>query len=54
MPGSIVKVYCKPGDEVKANEPLISIESMKMEYLIRAKTDVKIKSVHAGEAEFVQ
>lgn len=53
MPGSVVKIYCKPGDEIAANEPLISIESMKMEYLIRAKTDVKIKAIHTEEAEFV-
>lgn len=54
MPGSVVKIYCQPGDVIKANEPLISIESMKMEYLIRAKTDVKIKGIHTEEAEFVQ
>lgn len=54
MPGSVVKIYCKPGEIVKANEPLISIESMKMEYLIRATADVKIKTIHTEEAEFVQ
>jgi len=36
MPGIVAKIYCKVGQEVKKNEPLISIESMKMEYLIKA------------------
>jgi biotin carboxyl carrier protein len=39
---------------VKANDPLISVESMKMEFLIRATTDVKIKEVRVGEGKFVQ
>lgn len=54
MPGTVVKIYCKPGQEVKANEPLISVESMKMEFLIRATHDVKIKEVRVGEGKFVQ
>lgn len=54
MPGTVVKVYCKVGQEVKANEPLISVESMKMEFLIRATHDVKVKEIRVGEGKFVQ
>ena len=50
MPGTIVKVFCKPGQEVKANDPLISVESMKMEFLIRATHDVKIKEIRVKDA----
>jgi len=39
---------------VKANEPLISVESMKMEFLIRATHDVTIKEIRVEEAQFVQ
>jgi glutaconyl-CoA/methylmalonyl-CoA decarboxylase subunit gamma len=54
MPGTVVKIYCKVGQEVKANDPLISVESMKMEFLIRATHDVKIKEIRVKEAQFVE
>jgi biotin carboxyl carrier protein len=50
MPGTVVKVYCNVGQEVKTGEPLISVESMKMEFLIRATHDVKVKEVRVNEA----
>lgn len=53
MPGTVVKIYCQVGQEVKANEPLISVESMKMEFLIRATHDVKIKEIRVVESKFV-
>lgn len=42
MSGTIVKVFCKVGDKIKAGEPLISVESMKMEFLVKADRDVTI------------
>ncbi len=54
MPGTVVKIYCQIGQEVKANDPLISVESMKMEFLIRATHDVKIKEIRVKEAQFVE
>lgn len=45
MPGTVVKVYVEIGQEVKANDPLISVESMKMEFLIRATHDAKVESI---------
>jgi len=54
MPGTVVKVYCKVGQEVKANDPLISVESMKMEFLIRATHDVKVKEIRVKESQFVE
>lgn len=54
MPGTVVKIYCQVGQEVKANDPLISVESMKMEFLIRATHDVKIKEIRVKEAQFVE
>ena len=50
MPGTVVKVFCKVGQEVKAHEPLISVESMKMEFLIRATHDVKVKEIRVKDA----
>lgn len=54
MPGTVVKIYCKVGQEAKKNDPLISVESMKMEFLIRATHDVVVKEIRAQEAQFVQ
>lgn len=54
MPGKIVKVFAKPGTEVKAGEPLLIMEAMKMENEMRASQDVKIKTVHVKEGENVE
>ena len=45
MPGKIVKVMVKTGDEVKEGEPLLIMEAMKMENEMKAPADVKIKDV---------
>jgi biotin carboxyl carrier protein len=36
MPGRIVKVLVKPGDQVTARQPLVVVEAMKMENELRA------------------
>jgi pyruvate carboxylase len=53
MPGMIVTVSVKPGQRVKAGEPLVSIEAMKMESLIRAERDGVVKHVHVKSGETV-
>ncbi len=54
MPGTVVKVYCQIGQEIKKDEPLISVESMKMEFLIKATRDVKVKEIRSSAGKFVQ
>lgn len=49
MPGKIVKVFVKAGDQVKAGDPLLIMEAMKMENEMRADSDCKIKTVHVKE-----
>ena len=53
MPGTVVKIFCQVGQTVKINEPLISVESMKMEFLIRATHEVRIKEIRTEESRFV-
>lgn len=53
MPGTIVKIFCKVGDVIKKGKSLISVESMKMEFMIKATHDVKIKEIRAEENKFV-
>lgn len=54
MSGTVVKLFCKVGQIVKKDEPLISVEAMKMEFLVKATREVKIKEVRANEGKFVQ
>ncbi|RCS59959.1 pyruvate carboxylase [Parvibium lacunae] len=46
MPGMVVTVAVKPGQKVAKGDPLVSIEAMKMETMIRAEQDGEIKAVH--------
>lgn len=54
MPGIVAKVYVKPGDKVKAGDMLCAIESMKMEYAIKATHDATVESIYAEEGKFVE
>lgn len=54
MPGKIVKIFVKPGDEVKAGDPLLIMEAMKMENEMRAASDVKIEEILVREGENVE
>ncbi len=53
MPGMIVTVSVKPGQVIRAGDPLVSIEAMKMESQIRAECDATVKSVHVRSGETV-
>ena len=47
MPGLVVSIAVKEGQEVKAGEPLAIVEAMKMENILRAERDGTVKTVHA-------
>ena len=48
MPGLLVKVSVAEGDEVKIGEPLAVVEAMKMENVLRAERDGRIKKIAAA------
>ncbi|WP_131037431.1 biotin/lipoyl-containing protein, partial [Clostridioides difficile] len=54
IPGKVIKIMVKEEDEVKANQPLIVIEAMKMETIIVAKTDGVITSIKVKEDDLVE
>lgn len=54
MPGKIVKIFVKPGDELKAGDPVLIMEAMKMENEMRAATDVKIKEICVKQGDSVE
>lgn len=53
MPGRVVKVFVQPGQEVKKGDNLISVESMKMEYFMKATRDGVIDQIKTKEGDTV-
>lgn len=53
MPGMVVTVAVKAGQSVKAGDPLLSIEAMKMESQIRAERDGVVAAVHVSTGKTV-
>jgi propionyl-CoA carboxylase alpha chain len=53
MPGLLVEVAVKPGQEVKAGERLATIEAMKMENILRAERDGVVEEQLANSGESV-
>lgn len=51
MPGKIVRVLVKPGDEVKARQGLVVVEAMKMENELRAARDGRVRDVAVTEGQ---
>jgi biotin carboxyl carrier protein len=53
MPGKVVKILVKPGDEVKARQGLVVVEAMKMENELRAARDGRVREVAVAEGQSV-
>jgi len=53
MPGKIVRVLVKAGDEVKAKQGLVVVEAMKMENELRAARDGRVRDVAVSEGQSV-
>ena len=53
MPGKIVKVAVREGDEVEGHALLIVLEAMKMEHRIEATATASVKSVFVKEGQIV-
>jgi pyruvate carboxylase len=53
MPGTVIKVFVAPGDHVRARQPLVLLEAMKMETPLTAPYDAVVRSVHVAEGDRV-
>jgi biotin carboxyl carrier protein len=53
MPGLVLQAEVKVGDEVKKGDPLVIIEAMKMENIIKATSPGKVKGVFVTMAQAV-
>ncbi|GAK07384.1 LOW QUALITY PROTEIN: pyruvate carboxyl transferase [Geomicrobium sp. JCM 19038] len=54
MPGTILNVIVKEGEDVKKGDHLIITEAMKMETTVQAPKDGRIKSVHISNNEAIE
>jgi biotin carboxyl carrier protein len=53
MPGKIVKVMVNAGDRVEVGQPLVIVESMKMENEIKSPTNGVVKAVNFAAGDLV-
>src|SRR5262249_26840106 len=49
MPGKVVRVLARTGDSVRARQPLVVVEAMKMENELRASHDGTVAEIHVRE-----
>ena len=54
MPGKVVRVLVQAGDAVRARQPLVVVEAMKMENELRAGRDGTVADIHAQEGASVE
>ena|SRR2546422_6277274 len=54
MPGKVVRVLARTGDSVRARQPLVVVEAMKMENELRASHDGTVAEVHVREGMSVE
>lgn len=54
MPGLMVRINVKSGDEVAAGQAVAVMEAMKMENELRAPTAGRVKAVHAAVGQAVE
>jgi propionyl-CoA carboxylase alpha chain len=51
MPGLVVSINVKEGQEIKAGEALAVVEAMKMENVLTAQADGTIKKINAAKGD---
>jgi biotin carboxyl carrier protein len=54
MPGKIVKLLVKPGDQVEEGQTLLVMEAMKMQNELKTNTTGTVKTVHVQEGATVE
>jgi biotin carboxyl carrier protein len=54
MPGKVLRVLVEIGDTVRARQPVVVVEAMKMENELRASRDGRVAEIHAREGMSVE
>ncbi len=53
MPGVVTRVLVAAGETVRKGQPLVAVEAMKMEHLVRAPRDGMVRAVRVAAGEMV-
>jgi acetyl/propionyl-CoA carboxylase alpha subunit len=53
MPGTVIRLLVAPGDTVKARQPLVVLEAMKMETPLSSPYDAVVRAVNVAEGDRV-
>jgi biotin carboxyl carrier protein len=54
MPATVAAIPAPPGTAVSAGDPVVVLEAMKMELVVRAPRDGRVSAVHCQVGELVQ
>lgn len=54
MPGLVLNILVKEGDEVKKGDSLLVLEAMKMENIIKSPSDAVVKSVEVMQGDKIE
>jgi acetyl/propionyl-CoA carboxylase alpha subunit len=54
MPGLVLDLKVAPGDTLKKGDPVVVLEAMKMENVLKAEADATVKSVNCQKGEAVE
>ncbi len=54
MPGMVLEVKTAAGETVKKGDPLVVLEAMKMENVLKAESDARVKSVNVKKGQAVE
>lgn len=54
MPGLVLEVHVREGDEVTKGMPLVTLEAMKMENVLKSPADGKVRQVFADTGKSVE
>jgi len=54
MPGMVLKVLVQPGQQISKGDGLLILEAMKMENVLKASADARVKSINVQERTAVE
>lgn len=54
MPGMVIKVLATSGQQIKKGDPLLILEAMKMENIIKAASDCSVTAIHIRAGDKVE
>lgn len=54
MPGKVIEIIAKEGDQIQKGDPILILEAMKMENVLKAENDCVIKQVFVKASDNVE